>query len=177
MADSWSTSTPGRQARIAGADDYLAQWKWSEEEEREGSAQEVAEALKAELEAKGLVGNFSPNGRHPHHQRTIDSRHKPSRRSSTTLKPGHRRAHFLPQAGQVQRVHGRGGRGHGAALAADRAGASSEGQFPPLLPDVRHRCRAGHVRCHTMRRGHMRIERQALRTAASDGQASSSIRP
>jgi hypothetical protein len=35
------------------ADDYLAQWKWSEEEEREGSAREVAEALKAELEAKG----------------------------------------------------------------------------------------------------------------------------
>ena len=35
------------------ADDYLAQWKWSEEEERAGSACEVAEALKAELEAKG----------------------------------------------------------------------------------------------------------------------------
>jgi cvfA/B/C family virulence factor len=38
---------------LAGADDYLAQWQWSEEEEREGSAREVAEALKAELEAKG----------------------------------------------------------------------------------------------------------------------------
>ena len=38
---------------LQGADDYLAQWKWSEEEEREGSAREVAEALKAELEAKG----------------------------------------------------------------------------------------------------------------------------
>ena len=37
---------------LQAADDYLAQWKWSEEEEREGSAQEVAEALKAELEAK-----------------------------------------------------------------------------------------------------------------------------
>ena len=34
------------------ADAYLAQWKWSEEEDREGSAEEVAEALKAELEAK-----------------------------------------------------------------------------------------------------------------------------
>lgn len=32
-------------------DDYLAQWKWSEEEERKGSAQEAAEAVKAELEA------------------------------------------------------------------------------------------------------------------------------
>ena len=34
------------------ADAYLAQWKWSEEEDREGSAEEVAEAVKAELEAK-----------------------------------------------------------------------------------------------------------------------------
>ena len=38
---------------LQGSDDYLAQWKWSDEEEREGSAQEVADALKAELEAKG----------------------------------------------------------------------------------------------------------------------------
>jgi hypothetical protein len=38
---------------LQSSDDYLAQWKWSEEEEREGSAQEVAEALKAELEEKG----------------------------------------------------------------------------------------------------------------------------
>jgi hypothetical protein len=38
---------------LQSADDYLAQWKWSDEEEREGSAPEVAEALKAELEAKG----------------------------------------------------------------------------------------------------------------------------
>ncbi len=37
---------------LQAADDYLAQWKWTEEEEREGSAQEVAEAVKAELEAK-----------------------------------------------------------------------------------------------------------------------------
>jgi hypothetical protein len=41
------------QRGLQGADDYLAQWKWSEEEEREGSAREVAEAVKAELEAKG----------------------------------------------------------------------------------------------------------------------------
>ena len=41
------------QRGLQSADDYLAQWKWSEEEEREGLAQEVAEAVKAELEAKG----------------------------------------------------------------------------------------------------------------------------
>jgi Virulence factor len=33
--------------------DYLNQWKWSEEAVREGSAREVAEALKLELEANG----------------------------------------------------------------------------------------------------------------------------
>ena len=37
---------------LQDADDYLAQWKWSEEEEREGSAHEVAEMVKAELESK-----------------------------------------------------------------------------------------------------------------------------
>jgi hypothetical protein len=39
---------------LQAADDYLAQWKWSDEAEREGSAREVAGALKAELEAKGF---------------------------------------------------------------------------------------------------------------------------
>jgi Virulence factor len=37
---------------LQAADDYLAQWRWSEEEEREGSARAVADALRAELEAK-----------------------------------------------------------------------------------------------------------------------------
>jgi hypothetical protein len=34
------------------SDAYLAQWKWSEEEDREGSAEEVAQSVRAELEAK-----------------------------------------------------------------------------------------------------------------------------
>jgi hypothetical protein len=38
---------------LQGSDDYLAQWKWCDEAERAGSARDVAEALKAELEAKG----------------------------------------------------------------------------------------------------------------------------
>jgi hypothetical protein len=37
---------------LSAADDYLAQWHWSEEREREGSVWEVAEAVVAELEAK-----------------------------------------------------------------------------------------------------------------------------
>ena len=39
---------------LQSADEFLAQWKWSDEDERDGSAHEVAEALKAELEAKGF---------------------------------------------------------------------------------------------------------------------------
>ena len=37
---------------LQAADDYLAQWNWSAEQEREGSAQEVAELVRAELESK-----------------------------------------------------------------------------------------------------------------------------
>lgn len=37
---------------LQSMDDYLAQWQWSEEAEREGTAREVAEALKAELESQ-----------------------------------------------------------------------------------------------------------------------------
>jgi hypothetical protein len=40
------------QRGLQDADDYLAQWKWGEDEERAGSAREVAEAVKAELESK-----------------------------------------------------------------------------------------------------------------------------
>jgi hypothetical protein len=36
---------------LQGSDEYLAEWRWSEDEQRAGSAQEVAEAVKAELEA------------------------------------------------------------------------------------------------------------------------------
>jgi hypothetical protein len=37
---------------LAGADDYLAQWRWSEAQQREGSASNVAEAVRQEIEAK-----------------------------------------------------------------------------------------------------------------------------
>jgi hypothetical protein len=36
---------------LQASDDYLAQWRWSEDQERDGAAQDVAEAVKAELEA------------------------------------------------------------------------------------------------------------------------------
>ncbi len=36
---------------LRDSDDYLAQWRWSEEEDRDGSAEDVAEAVRAELEA------------------------------------------------------------------------------------------------------------------------------
>lgn len=37
---------------LAGADDYLAQFKWGEPIDCEGTAHEVAQTVKAELEAK-----------------------------------------------------------------------------------------------------------------------------
>ena len=37
---------------ITGADAYTAEWTWSDEQERDGSAQDVADAVRAELEAK-----------------------------------------------------------------------------------------------------------------------------
>ena len=40
------------QRGLQASEDYLAQWQWSEEEERAGSAREVAEAVRAELEAQ-----------------------------------------------------------------------------------------------------------------------------
>ena len=35
---------------LEGADDYLSQWHWSDEQERAGSAQEVADTICRELE-------------------------------------------------------------------------------------------------------------------------------
>jgi hypothetical protein len=40
------------QRGLQGTDDYLAQWNWSDEQQREGSAQAVAEAVRAELDAE-----------------------------------------------------------------------------------------------------------------------------
>ena len=37
---------------LTDADEYLAHWHWSDDQEREGSAQEVAEAVRRELEAQ-----------------------------------------------------------------------------------------------------------------------------
>lgn len=39
------------QRGLHGTDDYLAQWRWSDPQEREGSAENVAHAVKRELEA------------------------------------------------------------------------------------------------------------------------------
>lgn len=36
---------------LSDADAYLAEWHWSEDQDRPGSAQDVADAVKAELEA------------------------------------------------------------------------------------------------------------------------------
>jgi len=37
---------------LTSADDFLSQWKWSDEQERDGTAEEVAQAVTLELETK-----------------------------------------------------------------------------------------------------------------------------
>jgi hypothetical protein len=37
---------------LQSTDDYLAQWRWSDDMERDGPAREVAETVRAELEAE-----------------------------------------------------------------------------------------------------------------------------
>ncbi len=39
------------QRGLQSTDDYLAQWRWSDEQERVGTAEDVARAIKLELEA------------------------------------------------------------------------------------------------------------------------------
>jgi hypothetical protein len=39
------------QRGLQSTDDYLAQWRWSDGRERAGSAEDVAHAIKSELEA------------------------------------------------------------------------------------------------------------------------------
>jgi len=36
---------------LRSTDEYLAQWRWGEEQDRDGTAEEVANAVRAELEA------------------------------------------------------------------------------------------------------------------------------
>jgi Virulence factor len=38
------------QRGLQGTDEYLAEWRWSDAQEREGTAEEVAQAVKRELE-------------------------------------------------------------------------------------------------------------------------------
>ena len=39
------------QRGLQGTDEYLAQWRWSDAQERDGTAEDVANAVKRELEA------------------------------------------------------------------------------------------------------------------------------
>ena len=53
--DEWFVKEIDRVAMregIIGSDEYLALWQWSDELERPGSAEEVAAAVTAELEAE-----------------------------------------------------------------------------------------------------------------------------
>ena len=42
----------GQSQGLTKTDDYLSQWKWTDEQERQGTPDEVAAAIRQELEAK-----------------------------------------------------------------------------------------------------------------------------
>ncbi len=48
---------------LTSAEDYLAQWHWSDEQGRDGGAREVAEAVKAELERTAGQGQGQGQGK------------------------------------------------------------------------------------------------------------------
>jgi hypothetical protein len=48
------------QEGLVGSDEYLEQWAWSEDLDRPGSADEVAAAVAAELEAEWLPSRKPP---------------------------------------------------------------------------------------------------------------------
>ena len=44
--------TVAMERGMRNSDDYLSHWHWGDEQHREGTAQEVADAVRAELEAR-----------------------------------------------------------------------------------------------------------------------------
>jgi hypothetical protein len=61
--DDWFVTEIDRVAMregLTGSDEYLAQWEWSEDLEREGSAEEVAAAVAQEIEAEWLPKKKAP---------------------------------------------------------------------------------------------------------------------
>ena len=122
---------------LQDADDYLAQWKWSEEEEREGSAREVAEAVKAELEAKGL--SRRPSTQWPSRSPSTDNRSK-QRAGVSLFEQAEALGIDVPTScrkqGKCKECMVEVVEGMELLSPLDGAGAAPEGQFPALLPDV-----------------------------------------
>jgi hypothetical protein len=54
LSDRWSQEIDrvAMAEGVVGSDEYLARWQWGPEQERPGSAQEVADAVVAELESQ-----------------------------------------------------------------------------------------------------------------------------
>jgi Virulence factor len=46
---------------LVGTDDYLSQWEWSQDAERDGSAEDVLDALVTELEASWETRRGEPS--------------------------------------------------------------------------------------------------------------------
>lgn len=61
-------------AGLIGSDDYTALFRWSERQEREGSAQEVAAAVAAEIDAQYPTLDWRATAAAAHHKGTKATR-------------------------------------------------------------------------------------------------------
>ena len=153
---------------LQSADDYLAQWKWSEEEQREGSAQGSGGGSEGGAGSKGLAGPLARMAVH-----LIINGQSVEAVAGVSLfdqaealgieVPTSCRKQGKCKECMVEVVEGR-------ELLSPMTEAEQH-----LKEKFRLSCQtyvtgaSGQVRCHTMRRGHMRIERHAFGLPGSDG--------
>ena len=150
-------------AKQIGADGYAAD---------AASAVELFQRLIAEQDAAAGRGSGRGSRRFvtaavsratpAHGTLTIDGVTGPARPGQTLFDcaeaHGRERAHLVRQAGQVPRVPGRGrGRRRAASAARRPQEQPPRRPLPSRLPDARI-VEPGEVRCHTLRRGALRIE-------------------
>ena len=131
---------------LQAADDYLAQWKWSEEEEREGSAQRSRGGIESRTRSEGLVGTLVDT-EWPSRSPSTDNRLEATSGLSLFDQaeamgidvPTSCRKQGKCKECMVEVVEGMN-----ALSPHDRAGAASEGKLPAFVPDICDRRETGH---------------------------------
>ena len=153
-------------AACSGSDDYLAQWHWSDEQERDGTAQDVADAVKRRARSEGRLVDDAARSMPRHAHRSTDDRIDARRRACRSSTPPSRLGVRVPTScvkqGKCKECMVEVTEGMELLSPPTTAEQHLQGQLPPVVPVPRSSADAGEVHCHTMRRGQMRIERHAL---------------